>query len=150
MTILERIDADLKEAMKAKNETVLSTLRLVRSALKNKQIEAQHELGDDESVGVIRTMVKQYRDALADFASAGRQDLADKQTQEISVLEQYLPAAMPEAQLTEICERIIKEQHATPKDMGRVMGLIMKEVDGRADGNSVRAIVQKLLSSSPS
>jgi|SRR5690349_397346 len=145
MSILERIDADLKEAMKAKNEPVLSTLRMVRSALKNKQIEEQHEPTEDEAVAVIRTMVKQYRDALADFSSAGRQDLVEKQTQEISVLERYLPAAMPEAELTTICERIIKEQNATMKDMGKIMGLVMKEVNGRADGNTVRAIVQKLL-----
>jgi uncharacterized protein YqeY len=145
MSTIERIDADLKEAMKAKNEMVLSTLRMVRSALKNKQIEAMHELSDDETVAVIRTMVKQYRDALEDFSSAGRQDLVEKQTQEIVLLEKYLPAAMPEAELTAICERIIKEQNATLKDMGKIMGLIMKEVNGRADGNMVRAIVQKLL-----
>lgn len=146
MTILEQLDVDLKEAMKAKNETVLSTLRMARSALKNKQIEAQHDLKDEESLSVIRTMVKQYRDALADFAAAGRQDLVDKQTKEISILEKYLPAAMPEAELETICARVIKEQNATVKDMGKVMGLVMKEVDGRADGNTVRAIVQKLLS----
>lgn len=131
--------------MKQKNEPVLSTLRMVRSALKNKQIDLQHELSDDEAVAVIRTMVKQYRDALADFAASGRQDLVDKQTMEIALLEKYLPADMPEAELETICERIIKEQNATPKDMGRVMGLVMKEVDGRADGNTVRAIVQKIL-----
>lgn len=149
MTILERVDADLKEAMKAKNEPVLSTLRLVRSAFKNKQIDVQRDLTDEESLGVIRTMVKQYRDALADFASAGRQDLVDKQTREIGILETYLPAAMPEAELEAICAKVIGEQNATMKDMGRVMGLIMKEVDGRADGNTVRTIVQKLLSSPP-
>jgi uncharacterized protein YqeY len=145
MSTIERIDADLKEAMKAKNEIVLSTLRMVRSSLKNKQIEVMHELSEDEIVGVIRTMVKQYRDALADFSSAGRQDLVEKQTQEIVLLEKYLPAAMPEAELAAICERIIAEQNATLKDMGKIMGLIMKEVNGRADGNTVRAIVQKRL-----
>lgn len=145
MSTTERIDIDLKEAMKAKNELVLSTLRMVRSALKNKQIEAMHELSDEEAVAVIRTMVKQYRDALEDFSSAGRQDLVEKQTQEIVLLERYLPAAMPEAELAAICERVIKEQNATLKDMGKIMGLIMKEVNGRADGNMVRSIVQKLL-----
>lgn len=145
MTTIERIDADLKEAMKAKDELSLSTLRLVRSALKNKQIDVQHELSEDDVVAVIRTMVKQYRDALADFSASGRQDLVEKQTAEIAILERYLPAAMPEAELEAICERIIKEQNATVKDMGKIMGLVMKEVNGRADGNTVRAIVQKLL-----
>ncbi len=143
--ITQHIESDLKEAMKQKNEPVLSTLRMVRSALKNKQIDLQHELSDDEAVAVIRTMVKQYRDALADFAASGRQDLVDKQTMEIALLEKYLPADMPEVDLEMICERVIKEQNATQKDMGRVMGLVMKEVDGRADGNTVRAIVQKIL-----
>jgi uncharacterized protein YqeY len=145
MSTIERIDADLKEAMKAKNEATLSTLRLVRSALKNKQIDLQHELSEDDVVAVIRTMVKQYRDALADFSASGRQDLVDKQTAEIVLLERYLPAAMPETELTMICERIIKEQNATVKDMGKIMGLVMKEVNGRADGTTVRNIVQKLL-----
>lgn len=145
MTTLERIDADLKEAMKAKNEATLSALRLVRSALKNKQIDVQHDLSEDDVVAVIRTMAKQYRDALADFAASGRQDLVDKQTEEIVLLERYLPAAMPEAELQTICERIIKEQNATVKDMGKIMGLVMKEVNGRADGTTVRNIVQKLL-----
>ena len=147
MTLFERIDADLKDAMKTREEHLLSTLRLVRSALKNKQIEVQRDLTDEESLSIIRTMVKQYREALADFSSAGRQDLVEKQTQEISVLERYLPAAMPEAELTAICQRVIAEQKATMKDMGRVIGLVVKEVNGRADGNMVRAIVQRLLSS---
>jgi uncharacterized protein YqeY len=145
MTTLERIDVDLKEAMKAKSELVLSTLRLVRSSLKNKQIDLQRDLTEEEVVAVMRTMVKQYRDALSDFASAGRQDLVDKQTAEISLLDRYLPAAMPEAELATIADRVIKEQNATMKDMGKVMGLIMKEVDGRADGNTVRDLVQKRL-----
>ncbi len=148
MTLFERIDADLKEAMKAKDEIALSTLRMVRSALKNKQIDVQRDLTDEESLAVLRTMVKQYRDALADFSAASRQDLVDKQTHEISILERYLPAAMPEAELTAICQRVIQEQNVTAKDMGRVMGLIMKEVNGRADGNTVREIVQRLFASS--
>ena len=146
MTILERIEADFKEAMKTKDELALSVLRLVRTSLKNKQIDAQHELSEEEALGVVRTMVKQYRDALADFTSAGRQDLAEKQEQEIALLEQYLPAAMPEAELQAICERVIRDMNATPKDMGKVMGAVMKEVQGRADGNAVRAIVQRLFS----
>ena len=147
MPILERIDADLKEAMKAKNEVTLSTLRMARSALKNKQIDQRVEsLSDAEAEGVVRTMVKQYRDALADFMNAGRQDLADRQRKEIEILEAYLPAAMPAEELEAICKRIIGEQNATQKDMGKVIGLIMKEAKGRADGNAVRQTVERLLS----
>lgn len=146
MSILERIDANLKEAMKSKNEVVLSTLRMARSSLKNKQIDLRVDvLPDAEAEAVIRTMVKQYRDALSDFVNAGRQDLADKQRKEIEVLEAYLPAAMPVEELEALCKRVIETQQATQKDMGKVMGLIMKEAGGRADGNVVRDVVQRLL-----
>lgn len=145
MPLIEQLDQDFKTAMREKNETVLSTLRMARSALKNKQIELQAELSDDAAAAVLRTMVKQYRDALNDFTAAGREDLAEKQKQEIEILERYLPPSISEADLEAICRRVISEQKAELKDLGRVMGLVMKEVVGRADGNSVRSIVQKLL-----
>jgi len=139
----ERIDADLKEAMKAKNEAVLSTLRLARTALKNKQIDLMgKEMGEEETVAVLRTMVKQYKDALSDFESAGRTDLAEKQKAEIEILERYLPAAMTEVEIEKIVTSVIAEMQATPKDMGKVMGAVMKQINGRADGNTVRAILQ--------
>src|SRR3989338_5388708 len=103
--ILEQIDADLKTAMKQKNELELSTLRLVRSALKNKQIDLGHAPSDDETHAVLRTLVKQYQDALADFEKAGRADLASHQKSELGVLQKYLPAALPAADL----ERIVKD-----------------------------------------
>lgn len=146
MNLAQRIEADLKDAMKAKDEVVLSTLRLARTALKNKQIDVQHDLNDEEVVAILRTMVKQYRDALNDFVSAGRQDLAERQIQEIVVLERYLPAAMSETELEQICRDLIQEQAATAKDMGRVMGMVMKKVGGRADGQVVRAMIERLLS----
>jgi uncharacterized protein len=148
MTTLERLDADLKVAMKEKNEVVLSTLRMARSAIKNKQIDAVgKELSEDDVVAVLRTMIKQYKDALNDFQNAGRTDLADKQKAEIELLERYLPPAMSEADLEALCKKVIAESGATSaKDMGRVMGMVMKETGGNADGNTVRAIVQKLLS----
>jgi len=145
MTINQRIDADLKEAMKAKNEAVLSTLRMARSATKNKQIDLGHELTDEETGNVLRTLVKQYKDALTDFTSAGRTDLAEKQKTEIELLERYLPAGISDAEIEAIAKKVIADTGSTQKDFGKAMGLIMKEVNGRADGNSVRAIVQKLL-----
>jgi len=145
MTLLEHIDADLKEAMKAKNEAATSALRLVRAACKNKQIELGHELSDEEAAGVMRTMVKQYKDALGDFQAAGRTDLAEKQGKEIELIEHYLPAQLSEAQVEEICRPIIAELKAGPSDMGKVMGAVMKQVAGRADGTTVRNVVQRLL-----
>lgn len=147
MSITPRIEQDLKDAMKSKDEQALSTLRLVRTALKNKQIDLMHPLTEDEEVAVVRTMLKQYRDALADFTAAGRQDLAAKQTAEIQILEKYLPPPMSDVELETICKRVIEETQATPKDLGKVMGLVMKEVGSRADGNAVRTVVQRLFSS---
>jgi len=90
-------------------------------------------------------MVKQYKDALNDFTTAGRTDLAEKQKAEIELLERYVPAPMPEAEIEALCVAAIKEMGATQKDMGKVMGSVMKQVAGRADGNTVREILQKHL-----
>jgi uncharacterized protein YqeY len=145
MSITEQIDHDLKEAMKAKNEPVVSTLRLARSALKNKQIDLMHPLEDADETAVLRMMVKQYKDALADFTSAARTDLADKQAAEIELLERYLPKGLSDTQIEEIVNAVLAE-NAEMKDAGKIMGAVMKQVAGRADGNTVRAIVQKRLS----
>jgi hypothetical protein len=144
-TIPETIENDLKEAMKAKAEARLSALRLVRAALKNKQIDLGHPLTDEEATAVMRTMVKQYKDALADFNSAGRKDLAEKQQAEISLIESYLPAQMGEAQIEEAAKAAIAELNATPSDMGKVMGATMKKLAGQADGTAVKAVVERLL-----
>lgn len=143
MTIIERIEQDFKEAMKAKQEVVLSTLRLVRTALKNKQIEIQHPLTDPEVTAVLKTMIKQYQDAISDFTNAGRQDLVERQQQEIDIIAVYLPPSLPAEEL----ERIVREALAASeiKEMGKAMGVAMKAVAGRADGNEVRRIVERLL-----
>jgi uncharacterized protein YqeY len=147
MNLTERISHDLTQAMKSKSELELAVLRLVRTAIKNKEIDLMHALSDDEVQAVIRTMIKQGKDALADFTSAGRQDLTERQTGEISILERYLPAAMPLGELEEICRKAIADLGASsPSDAGKAMGAVMKVVGGRADGSSVRAIVQGLLS----
>ncbi len=146
MTIIERIDSDLKEGMKAKNESVVSSLRMVRSAFKNKQIDLGHPLTDEEATLVLRTIVKQYRDALSDFTSAGRTDLMEKQKAEIELLERYLPADISEADIEAIIKKAITDTGATSGEFAKVMGIVMKEVAGRADGNMVRTLVQRLLS----
>lgn len=106
-----------------------------------------HPLSEEESQAVIRTMIKQGKDALTDFTGAGRIDLVERQTGEIGILEQYLPPAMSLDEVEAICKQVIQEANAaSPADLGRVMGLAMKVVAGRADGNTVRAIVQRLMS----
>ena len=145
MSLIERIEQDVKEAMKAKNEAALSALRLVRSALKNKQIDLGNVPSEEEALAVVRMLVKQYKDALTDFEGAGRTDLAEKQKAEIDLLSRYLPAQMPDAEVEQLAKAAIAEMQATGKDVGRVMGAVMKNAGGRADGNTVRTIVQKLL-----
>jgi hypothetical protein len=143
MTIIERVDQDFKEAMKSKEEIALSTLRMVRSALKNKQIELMHDLSDAEVATVLKTMIKQYQDALADFRAASRQDLVERQEKEIDLITRYLPPSMPAEDLAKIVREAV--QGADTKDFGKAMGAAMKAVDGRADGSDVRKIVQQVL-----
>lgn len=146
MTISEHITADMTSAMKSKDELKLSTLRLVRSSLKNKQIDVGHELSDDEATAVLKTMKKQFLDALTDFESAGRTDLIEKQKAEIAILENYLPQAMPAEELERIVAEAVKASGATSQaDFGKAMGMAVKAVEGRAEGNAVREIVQRLL-----
>jgi uncharacterized protein YqeY len=144
MSILIQIDQDFKEAMRSKDELALSALRLVRTALKNKQIDLGHELSEAEVNAVLKTMIKQYQDALVDFNAAGRQDLVERQQKEIDLIAKYLPPALS----TEELEKIVKEALAAAPttDVGKAMGMAMKAVNGRADGNQVRSIVQRLLS----
>lgn len=145
MTTQEKIEQDFKDAMRSKDELALSALRLVRTALKNKQIELMHELSDAEIAAVLKTMIKQYQDALGDFSGAGRQDLVERQQKEIDLVARYLPPALPPEEL----ERIVKESLGASgaTDVGKAMGAAMKAVAGRADGNAVREIVQRLLAS---
>ncbi len=145
MTTQEQIEQDFKDAMRSKDELALSALRLVRTALKNKQIELMHELSDAEIATVLKTMIKQYQDALGDFSGAGRQDLVERQQKEIDLVARYLPPALPPEEL----ERIVKESLGSSgaTDVGKAMGAAMKAVAGRADGNAVREIVQRLLAS---
>lgn len=144
MTVNERIEQDLKEAMKAKDELKLSVLRMARTALKNKAIDTQKELDDQTVYGVLKTMIKQYQDAISDFQTANRQDLVEKQQQEIDILSTYLPPALPVEEVEKLVGEAVKGM--SKADIGKAMGMAMKAVDGRADGNTVRGIVQRLLS----
>jgi len=143
MTILERLDRDFKDAMKSKDEITLSTLRLVRTALKNRQIEATRDLAEAEVTAVLKTLIKQYQDALSDFTNAGRNDLVERQQKEIDLIARYLPPDLPVAELEAIVKEAVSASGVT--DVGRAMGVAMKAVDGRADGREVRRIVERLL-----
>ena len=140
MTILEHIDADFKEAMRARDELKLSVLRLVRTALKNRQIDLGHVPDQTETEQVLRTMIKQYQDALSDFSSAGRQDLVERQQKEIDLIAVYLPPPLSSDELRKIVYQAVEASGIT--EVGRAMGVAMKAVNGRADAKDVRPLVE--------
>ena len=146
MTILERFDEDFKTALKAREEVRISTIRMARTALKNKEIDLRHPLEENEVHAVLKTMIKQYQDALLDFQGAGRQDLIERQEQEIDILSAYLPPSLPREELERIVAEAVRSSGVS--EVGRAMGAAMKAVAGRADGSEVRAIVETLLKSS--
>jgi uncharacterized protein len=145
MTLVERIQKDMTEAMRAKDELRLSVLRMVKSALKHKEIEKIRPLDEAESLQVLNTLVKQRRESVEMFTKGGRKDLADKETLEIAVIESYLPAAAGTAELDAAIEAAIAETGAnSPKQMGAVIKaararLEGKTVDGKALSDRVRA-----------
>ncbi len=147
MSLSEQITTDMKEAMKAKDNATLSTLRLLRSAIKNKEIDVQHELSDTETLDVVKSQSKQMKDSVEAYVSGGREDLAIPARAEIETLKKYLPAEMSDEELEEIVKKTIEESGATSKaEMGKVMGAAMKAVAGKADGNRVKQMVEKGLS----
>ncbi len=146
MSLVETIGKDMVAAMKEKKETDLSTLRMLKTALKNKQIDLMHELTDEEAMAVVKTMIKQTKDAMESFASANREDLSAQAKAELAVLERYLPAQLPEAELDALVKGALAEAGFSSKaDMGKAMGAAMKAVAGRADGARVKAAVEKSL-----
>lgn len=146
MSLVERIDQELKDAMKGGDSAKLGTLRLVRSALKNKQIELGHDLSDDEVLAVLKKEVKQRRESVGQYTAGGRTELAEKESAEIALLEQYLPAELSDDELATIVDEAIAASGASsPADMGKVMGVAMGKVAGRADGTRVSALVRAKL-----
>jgi len=146
MTLQDQISNDMKEAMKAKDGSKLSTLRMLKSALKNKQIDVQHDLSDEEVMAVVKSQMKQLKDSIESFASAGREDLAEPTRAEVAVLEGYMPAQMGEEELEKIVKEAVANSGATSKaDTGKAMGAAMKAVAGRADGARVKEMVARLL-----
>jgi len=147
MTLLERITSDMKEAMKQKNNATLSTLRLLLSAIKNKKIDLQHEMSEEEVQDVVKSQVKQLKDAVVSFEQGGRADLAESSNAEIAVLEAYLPAQLADDVLETMVKEALLQAGITGKqDMGKAMGIAMKAVAGKADGTRVKQIVERVLS----
>ena len=147
MSLSEQIVSDLTAAMKAQDAQRTSTLRMVKAAMMNRKIEKGSELDDDEMQKLLRSLVKQRRDSVEQYEKAGRQDLVDKETAEIGIIEEYLPQAASEAEIEHAVTEAIDETGATSmKDMGAVMKGAMAKLAGKnADGKIVSDTVKKRL-----
>ena len=147
MSISEQIQKDMTDAMKARDERRLSTLRLVRTALKNKEIDKRAPLDDKEALAVLGTMIKQRKDSIEQFARGGRQDLVDKEAAEVALIETYMPKAVGEDEIAATVRSVIAEMGSpTMKDMGTVMKNVMAKFAGaRVDGKVVSETVKREL-----
>lgn len=151
MSLKERIGEDIKSAMKAKDKIRLETVRGIKKAILEKEValrpKGQDSLTEEQEIELLAQLAKQRRDSIEQFSNAGRNDLADKEQQELAILETYLPEQIDDSELESIVDEIITSVGATsPKDLGKVMGVAMKQLKGKADGKKIQALVKSKLS----
>ncbi|HDG96599.1 MAG TPA: GatB/YqeY domain-containing protein [Desulfobacterales bacterium] len=148
MSLADQIVRDLKEAMLAKDEVRISCLRMLKTSIKNKQVEKGRELKDEEIQAVVSSLVRKGKEAAAEFLKGGREDLASKEEEELEIFYKYLPEQLSEQEIESVLRAVISEVNATsPKDMGRVMKAAMSKLAGRAEGKVVSEIARRLLGS---
>lgn len=149
MNLEQKIMAEMKDAMKAKNEASLRGLRAIKAEIIKAKTEpgANGELSEDTENKMLQKMMKQRKDSLEIYRTQKRDDLAKKEEEEIAIIEKFLPKQMNEAELKEVLQKIIEETGASsPADMGKVMGIATKQLAGKADGKAISATVKELLS----
>ena len=148
MTIKERLDEDIRSAMRARNQERLDTLRFLKSQIQLTEKNSQKALDDAGVTDVVAKQAKDRRESIQMFGDGGRPDLVAKEEASLAVLQEYLPPQLDEAALTALAQQAIAETGAAgPADRGKVMGRIMPRVRGQADGSQVNAIVSRLLES---
>ncbi len=147
MTIKERLMADFKEAMKARDEVSKNTISFARAAIKQYEVDNREELDDEGIIAILVKQVKMRKDALADFEKANRTDLIDSYTAEIEVLKKYLPEQLSEDKIREIISGIANDLgiEGGMNNMGKLMGPVMAKLKGLADGNMVKSLVEEFL-----
>ena len=146
MSLKDQITEDMKSAMRAKDSERLGTIRLLLSACKQKEVDERVTLDDTAVIAIVDKLIKQRKDSIAAFTQAGRQDLADKEHAELTVLQAYLPARMSEAEVLDAVKAIVAEVGAKgPGDMGKVMGVVKTRLAGKADMGQVSAAVKAAL-----
>jgi len=150
--LIDTLSEDLKAAMRSKDPVRLRTIRALRAALKDKEIDLRasgESLTEEAELAVLQKQAKQRQDSIDQFVSAGREDLASKEREELEIIRSYLPAEMGDDEIREVIRRLIEESGAAgPGDIGRVMGPAMQQLRGRADGRRVQQIARELLSPS--
>ena len=146
MNLSERLNEDMKQAMKSQDKFKLSTIRMVRATIKNLEIDLKRTLNDNEVLDILSREIKQRKDALQEFEKAGRDDLAAQVKAEAEILAEYLPEQLSEEEIKVIVQQTIQETGASSKaEIGKVMSALMPKVKGRADGKLVNQTVQQLL-----
>ena len=146
MSLREQITKDMATALKAGEKDKLSTVRMLLSAVKYKEVDAKRQLSDEEVIAVISTLLKQRQDSVEQFKLGGREDLVEKESKEIEFLRVYLPPQLSEAEVRDIIKKAAAETGAAgQKDMGKLMKVVMPLVKGKADGKLVNEIVKEVL-----
>ncbi|AZL85798.1 GatB/YqeY domain-containing protein [Aliivibrio salmonicida] len=146
MALIEQLKDEQKLAMKAKDKLRLGTIRLALSEIRQREIDGHTTLSDDDIIAVLTKMVKQRRDSVSQFTAAGRDDLADKESAEILVLDDFMPQALTDEEVAELLDKAIIESGAAGmQDMGKVMGVLKPQIQGRADMGKVSQLVKSKL-----
>lgn len=147
MAIPEQLTADLKAAMKARDQLRIDAIRMIKAAVQSKELDLNRNLDEVELSRVMTTLIKQRKEAAEQFEKGNRQDLAQKELREVSIIEQYLPKALSEAEIVQVIETVIRETGATsPKDVGPVMKVVMSRLAGQpVDGKRVNELVRAKL-----
>jgi len=146
MSLKEQITEDMKAAMRAKDSARLGTIRLLTAALKQKEVDERIELNDTQVLAIIEKMIKQRKDSISQFEAGGRQDLADIEKAEMTVLSAYMPAALSDAEVqAEVAAAVAASGATGPQDMGKVMAVLKPKLAGRADMTAVSALVKAAL-----
>ncbi len=149
MPLKERLNTDLHDAMRQRAELRRDTLRMVLAALHNAEIAAGHELDDDGTLAVLAKEAKQRRESIEEFRKGNRPDLVDKEEAELAVISEYLPQQATREELMEAARRVVQETGASgPRDLGKVMPVLMQQFRGRAEGREVNEVVRELFAGS--
>ncbi|MDH3257245.1 MAG: GatB/YqeY domain-containing protein [Nitrospinota bacterium] len=146
MELKQTLLSDLKEAMKSKDSLKVDTLRLIVSEIKNREIDLREELGDEAITALLTTQIKKRKEAAGMYEKGGRTDLKEKEEKEMAIIQVYLPEQVGEEELKQRIQAVIAETGAQgPKDMGKVMKVVVPEFKGKAEGDQIRNIVTDLL-----